>query len=80
MTVRDLLTSGVKTAVQAGVALGVSALVNLGINVEAVQLENVVFTVVAGLVAVGLNKLGDKFPVVNQVLSFGLSGQSAQYN
>lgn len=79
MTIRDLITAGVKTGVQVAVAAGVAWLLNLGIEVDAVAVETAVFAVVTGAVTMVLNALGSKFPIVNTILSFGLSGNSASY-
>lgn len=75
-----MITSGVKTAVQVAVAAGVGALANAGIEVDAQAAEAIVFAVATGGVAIALNALGARFPIVNKILSFGLASGSASYN
>lgn len=77
---RDLLTAGVRTAVQAGVAAAVGWLAKVGIDVDAQAFEAVVFALASGVVAILLNWLGSKFPVVNRITSLGLSTSSANYS
>lgn len=79
---RDLITSGVKTAVQIGVAAAISWLASIGIEVAgdaAVALQTAVFAVATGAVAAILNALGKRFPIVNKIVSLGLSETSATY-
>jgi len=76
---RDLITSGVKTAVQVGVAATVAWAANLGIDIDSVALEAALFSIVTGLVAFGLNWLTVKWPLVGQVLSFGLTKAGPTY-
>ncbi len=76
---RDLITSGVKTAVQVGVASVIAYLANKGIEVDSVALEAAVFSIATGLIAFGLNWAGNRFPIVNTILSFGLASNSPSY-
>jgi hypothetical protein len=78
---RDLITTGVKTAVQVVVAALITWLASLGIDIAEMQLavETALFAVVSGLVAIGLNWVGQKIPFVNRLLSLGLTKESASY-
>ncbi len=76
---RDLITSGVKTAVQVGVASVIAYLANKGIEVDSVALEAAVFSIATGFIAFGLNWAGNRFPIVNTILSFGLASHSPRY-
>ncbi len=76
---RDLITSGVKTAVQVGVAAAVAWAFSLGFEVDAVALEGVLFALITGLVAFVLNWATVKWPFVGQVLSFGLAKTGPTY-
>lgn len=76
---RDLITSGVKTAVQVAVAATVAWAAQLGFDIDSVALEAGLFSVVAGLVAFGLNALSAKWPIVGKVLSLGLTSSTATY-
>ncbi len=76
---RDLITSGVKTAVQVAVAATVAWAFSLGIDLDSAALEAVLFPFVTGLVAFGLNWLTVKWPIVGQVLSFGLTKTGPTY-
>ena len=76
---RDLVTSGVKTAVQVIVAAVVAWATRVGLDVDSQALETVLFGVGTGLVAVVLNWVGSRFPWVNTILSLGLTKQSATY-
>jgi len=79
-SMRDLITSGVKTAVQVGVAATVAWAANVGIDVDSVALEAATFSIATGLVAFGLNWLSVRWPVVGTVLSLGLAKNTASYN
>lgn len=78
---KDLITSGTKTAVQLGVAAFVAWLLQLGIDVGAQSqaLETGAFAIATGVVGGLLNWLGRKFPIVNKIVSLGLSNSSASY-
>lgn len=79
---RSLIISGVKTAVQVGVAALVAWLASLGIDVagEAAQaLETGLFAIATGVVAALLNWAGNQWPIVNQIVSLGISNQTADY-
>lgn len=79
---RNLIISGVKTAVQVGVAALIAWLASYGIDVAgeaAVALEAGLFAVAAGVVAVLLNWAGERFPIVNRIISLGISNQTANY-
>ncbi len=77
---RDLITSGVKTAVQVGVAAVVAWAANIGVNIDSVALEAVLFSVSVGVVTVALNWVSGKVPIVGTVLSFGLAKTGPSYN
>ena len=77
---RDLVTAGVRTTVQVIVAAVVAWLLRLGIEVDAQALEGVLFAVATGLVSFLLNWLGRKFPIVNKIISLGLSGGGPGYS
>lgn len=79
---RNLIISGVKTAVQVGVAALVAWLASLGVDVagEAAEaLEAGLFAVSVGVVAVVLNWAGERWPIVNRLISLGISNQTANY-
>lgn len=76
---RDLITSGVKTAVQVAVAAIVAWVAQLGFDIDAVALEAGLFALVTGLVAVVLNALATKWPIVGRVLSLGLTSSTPSY-
>ncbi len=76
---RDLITSGVRTAVQVSVAAIVAWAFSLGFEVDAVALEAVLFALITGLVAFVLNWATVKWPFVGRVLSFGLTKTSPTY-
>ncbi len=76
---RDLITSGVKTAVQVAVAAVVAWAASAGIDLDSAVLEAALFSVSTGVVAFVLNWAGQKFPIVNSILSFGLASNSPTY-
>ncbi len=76
---RDLITSGVKTAVQVGVTAAVAWAASVGINVDSVVLEAATFSVAVGVVTVGLNWLSAKWPTVGKILSLGLTSSTPSY-
>ena len=86
MTVRDVLISAVKTAVQVLVAALLTWatpvldwLANQGVTVDQSAVEAFAFAVVTGLVTMGLNAAGKRWPWVNTILSLGLSRQGPKY-
>ena len=79
---RDLITSGVKTAVQAAVSFGVTWLINFGVVIDpdaAATIQTGAFLLVMAIVTGALNALGKKFPIVNKIVSLGLSESTASY-
>lgn len=76
---RDILTAGVRTAVQVAVAAIVATLANLGLDVDGVALEALLFSVATGLVTIVLNWLQTKLPWLGTVLSLGLSKSTPSY-
>ncbi len=76
---RDLITSGIKTAVQVAVAAAVAWGAQLGFDIDSVALEAGMFSVVTGLVAFALNWLSVRWPIVGRVLSFGLTSGTPSY-
>lgn len=78
---RDLITAGIKTAVQLAVSAFVAWLLNFGIDIggQAEALSTALFAVATGVVAAILNWLGQKFPIINKIVSLGLSSSSATY-
>ncbi len=76
---RDLITSGVKTAVQVAAAATVAWVLNLGVDIDAEVLEAGLFALVTGLVAVALNALTVKWPIFGRLLSFGLTKTGPSY-
>lgn len=76
---RDVITAGVRTAVQVAVAAIVAWALKLGIEVDSVALEAALFSVATGLVTVGLNLLQQKLPWLGSVLSLGLSRSTPTY-
>lgn len=80
---RSLIISGVKTAVQVAVAALIAWLASFGIDLtgEAAQaLEAGLFAVAAGVVAALLNWAGNRWPIVNRIISLGISNQTAAYH
>lgn len=77
----NLITSGIKTGVQLGVASFVGWLFQFGIDIGAQTqaLETALFAITTGVVAVVLNWLGQKFPIINKIASLGLSSNTASY-
>ena len=76
---RDLITSGVRTAVQVAVTGVVAWFGSFGIGIDSVALETALFAVATGLVTMGLNWLTTKVPAVGAVLSLGLTKTSPTY-
>ena len=76
---RNLIISGVKTAVQVAVAALVAWATQLGIDLDTAALEVALFSVVTGAVTIALNWLSAKWPIVGKVLSFGLTSGTASY-
>ncbi len=68
---RDMIIAGVRTAVQVAVAAIVAWALNLGLNIDAVALEAALFSVVTGVVTIGLNWLSAKVPFIGSILSLG---------
>ena len=76
---RDLITSGVKTSIQVAVAALAAWAASLGFDIHSVALEAGLFSISTGVVAVVLNAVGQKFPIVNTILSLGLASNSPTY-
>ena len=78
---RDLITSGVKTGVQLGVASVVAWLLQFGIDIggQAQALENTLFIIFTAVITMLLNWLGKKVPIINKIVSLGLSGNTVSY-
>ena len=76
---RDLITSGVKTAVQVAVAALGAWAASLGIDFDSVALEATLFSIATGAVAIALNALAAKWPILNRVLSLGLTTSGPNY-
>lgn len=77
---RDLITSGVRTAVQVGVAALVAWLAQFGIDVDEQALEVVLFSVTTGVVTIALNWAQQKIPYLGRILSLGLAKTGPTYN
>lgn len=79
---RNLIISGVKTAVQVVIAALIAWLASVGIDISdqaAQALETGVFAVATGVIALALNWAGQKWPIVNRIISLGISNQTATY-
>ena len=83
---RDVITSGVKTAVQVAVSAAfvwaapvLDWLAGVGVEVDRSAVEAVAFAVVTGLVTSVLNWAGRRWPVVNLVLSLGMTRGGPSY-
>jgi hypothetical protein len=74
-----MITAGVRTAVQVAVAAVVAWALNLGLNIDAVALEAVLFSIATGAVTIVLNWLSEKIPFLGQILSLGLSKSTPTY-
>jgi len=79
--IKQAVISAVKTGVQVGVAALVAYLLQLGIDIgeSAQYLETGVFMALSAVVAFVFNKLGEKFPVLNQIFSLGLTKSPPTY-
>lgn len=79
--IKQALISAIKTGVQVGVAALAAYLLQLGIDIgEASQyLETGLFMGMSAVVAFVFNKLGEKFPWLNQVFSLGLTKAPPTY-
>ncbi len=76
---RDLITSGVRTAVQvavAGVAIWATA---RGIDVDWIAVEFGIIAVTTGFVTFALNWAGNRWPIVATILSLGLTTTGPSY-
>jgi hypothetical protein len=78
--VRDVITSGVKTGVQYAVATFVGWVAGFGIKFDDEALAVAAGSLALGVTAAVLNAAGKKWPVVNTILSLGLSKGSARYS
>lgn len=76
---RDLITSGVRTAVQVAVAAIVGWLAQFGIDVPTEALGTVLFAIATGVVTIALNWLQSKFSWIGAILSLGLSRSTPSY-
>ena len=86
MTVRDIIISAVKTAVQVAVAAlfawavpVLDWMTSAGITVDRSAVEAAAFAIVTGLVTAALNWAGRRWPIVNVILSFGLARSGPTY-
>lgn len=79
--IKQALISAVKTGVQVGVGALVAYLLNLGIDIgdAAHYLETGLFMALVAVVTFVFNKLGEKFPWLNQVFSLGLTKAPPTY-
>lgn len=76
---RDAIVAAVRTALQSAVAAGLAWLGGaVGVDVPE---EYVTLTVLLllGVVVLVLNWLGERFPLVNSVLSLGMSSSTPSY-
>ena len=78
------LVAAVRTVVQALVSIAVIAVGNytlttLGVELDVEAIAQYVSVGALGLLVLGFNWLGAQFPIVNTVLSLGLSTGSAAY-
>lgn len=78
------LTAAIRTLIIGLIASGLTWLVTeLGIALDVTAISetigNVIFVVATGLVAYGVNKLGSKYPWVNQLLSLWRAKSPAVY-
>jgi hypothetical protein len=70
--------AAVRTVVQAAIGGVIAWAAGKGIEIPAEAVE-VVTLLLIGLVTFGLNKVGERWPVVNQIVSLGLSSHSPTY-
>ncbi len=78
------IVAAVRSVVQAlvslvVVALGNYVLVTLGVDIDVVAITESVSLFAFGLLVWGFNVVGAQFPIVNTVLSLGLSTDAASY-
>lgn len=86
MTVRDVLISVVKTVVQVIVAALLTWVAPIldwvtaqGFEIDRNALGLAVFMLLVGLVTGAVNEAGRRWPIVNRLLSFGLSDGGPTY-
>ena len=76
--------AAIRTAVQALVGGAVAAAAGwlggkLGIEIDTAAITEVIVLVIIGLVTWGLNALGERFPVINRIISLGASPATPSY-
>lgn len=79
MSFRDLLTAAVRTAVQGLAGWAVYQLARLGVTVDAVALEGLLFAVATGAVTLLLRWAETQLPWLPRLLSLGLSTTGPTY-
>ena len=86
MTVRDVLISAAKTAIQVAVAAAITWatpaldwIADQGVEVDRSVLEAAAFAVLVGLVAAAVNEAGRRWPWINRILSLGLADKPPTY-
>ena len=75
----DAIIAAVRTAVQAGVTFLAAWLLARGIVLDP-AIEAALMTVAIGAVTLILNKLQERFPLLGQLLSLGMSKSTPTYN
>lgn len=75
---RQALIAAIRTGIQAVIAALVAWLVGQGIDVPAEWAEATILLLL-GIVVFLLNKAGEKWPWINQLLSLGLSPSTPTY-
>lgn len=75
---RDIIVAGIRSAVQFVVAALVAALAGAGVELAA-DVETALVAGLFGVLVALLNWLGIKFPIINTLMSFGLSPSAPAY-
>ena len=75
---RDLTIAVIRSVLQYAVAALVGWLVALGVTIDP-ELEIALFGALFGIVVGLVNWLGAKFPIINQILSLGMSSGVPAY-
>ena len=79
----NAINAGIRTAVQSGVAFLIAwAGSSLGADLAeySAAIEGFLFAVLTGVVALVLNKMGQRFEWMNKLMSLGFSGGAVEYS
>lgn len=79
MSVRDLITAGIRTGVQAVVGFLVAKALAAGIAIDGAAIELALYGVVTAVVTMLLNRLQAAVPWLGWLLSLGTSNATPSY-